>query len=281
MDTLRLKNFRCFEDTGIIDIKPITFLVGSNSSGKSSFLKFFPLLKQSVNVKRNGVFLWLSNDVDFKDFSNTVKDGDGSIELSFQVDKLNISNNRRYTSKSIDNVIISLKISRKNEDFDFLEELDINFYDQCIIVKFDSNDNVEIIINGRIIKSDKEKVKSIGTNSLLPRLLFFKDKNFDDEHSIFCYEELNNILNKVNDSENIQFRKLRRFLFVPYINSTSGFTKHLLKTWNDISETFPQIDISEINNLYLYYHINNIIDSINLNVINLAHSRFCCRVNGF
>lgn len=56
MDTLRLKNFRCFEDTGIIDIKPITFLVGSNSSGKSSFLKFFPLLKQSVNVKRNGVF---------------------------------------------------------------------------------------------------------------------------------------------------------------------------------------------------------------------------------
>lgn len=217
-------------------------------------------------------FLWLSNDVDFKDFSNTVKDGDGSIELSFQVDKLNISNNRRYTSKSIDNVITSLKISRKNEDFDFLEELDINFYDQCIIVKFDSNDNVEIIINGRIIKSDKEKVKSIGTNSLLPRLLFFKDKNFDDEHSIFCYEELNNILNKVNDSENIQFRKLRRFLFVPYINSTSGFTKHLLKTWNDISETFPQIDISEINNLYLYYHINNIIDSINLNVINLAHN---------
>ena len=79
MDTLRLKNYRCFEDTGVIDIKPVTFLVGANSSGKSSFLKFFPLLKQSMNVKRNGVFLWLSNDVDFKDFNNTVKDGDGSI----------------------------------------------------------------------------------------------------------------------------------------------------------------------------------------------------------
>ena len=26
MDTLRLKNYRCFEDTGVIDIKPITFL---------------------------------------------------------------------------------------------------------------------------------------------------------------------------------------------------------------------------------------------------------------
>ena len=272
MDTLRLKNYRCFEDTGVVDIKPITFLVGSNSSGKSSFLKFFPLLKQSMNVKRNGVFLWLSNDVDFKDFSNTVKDGDGSIELSFQVGKLNISNNRRYTSRIIDNVTVSLKISRKNDDFDFLEELTINFYDQCIIIRFDFHDNVEILINGKTIQSDKEKVKFIGTNSLLPRLLFFKDKNFDDEHSIFCYEELNSILDKTDDKENIQFRKLRRFLFTPYINSFSEFTKYLLKSWNDISETSLQIDIDRINNLYLYYHINNIIDSINLNVINLAHN---------
>ena len=272
MDTLRLKNYRCFEDTGIIDIKPITFLVGANSSGKSSFLKFFPLLKQSMNVKRNGVFLWLSNDVDFKDFNNTVKDGDGSIELSFQIDKLNIFNNRRYTSRVIDNVTVTLKISRKNDDFDFLEELNINFYDQCIIIRFDSHDNVEILINGKTIQSDKEKVKFIGTNSLLPRLLFFKDKNFDDEHSIFCYEELRSILNRVDDLENVQFRSLRRFLFTPHINSTSEFTKHFFKTWDDVSSVTPQVDTNRINNLYLYYHINNIIDSINLNVINLAHN---------
>lgn len=272
MDTLRLKNYRCFEDTGVIDIKPITFLVGANSSGKSSFLKFFPLLKQSMNVKRNGVFLWLSNDVDFKDFNNTVKDDNGSIELSFQVDRLNISNNRRYTSRVIDNVTVSLKISRKNDDFDFLEELNISFYDQYIVIRFDSNDNVEININGEIIQSDREKVKSIGTNSLLPRLLFFKDKNFDDEHSIFCYDELKSILNKVDDSENLQFRNLRRFLFIPYINSTSEFTKYLLKIWHNISKISPQIDTNRINNLYLYYHINNIIDSINLNIINLAHN---------
>lgn len=272
MDTLRLKNYRCFEDTGVIDIKPITFLVGANSSGKSSFLKFFPLLKQSMNVKRNGVFLWLSNDVDFKDFNNTVKDGNGSIEFSFQVDRLNISNNRRYTSRVIDNVTVSLKISRKNDDFDFLEELNISFYDQYIVIRFDSNDNVEININGEIIQSDREKVKSIGTNSLLPRLLFFKDKNFDDEHSIFCYDELKSILNKVDDSENLQFRNLRRFLFIPYINSTSEFTKYLLKIWHNISNISPQTDTNRINNLYLYYHINNIIDSINLNIINLAHN---------
>ena len=42
MDSLRLKNYRCFDDTGKVDLKPLTFLLGKNSSGKSSFLKFFP-----------------------------------------------------------------------------------------------------------------------------------------------------------------------------------------------------------------------------------------------
>lgn len=40
MDNLKIKNYRCFDDTGTVDIKPITVLVGANSSGKSSFLKF-------------------------------------------------------------------------------------------------------------------------------------------------------------------------------------------------------------------------------------------------
>jgi hypothetical protein len=35
---IRLKNFRCFQDTGEIEIKPITFLVGKNSAGKTTFL---------------------------------------------------------------------------------------------------------------------------------------------------------------------------------------------------------------------------------------------------
>ena len=70
MNTLRLKNYRCFEDTGDISLKPLTLLVGANSSGKSSFLKFFPLLKQSIGIRKNGVFLWYSDDVDFKDFKN-------------------------------------------------------------------------------------------------------------------------------------------------------------------------------------------------------------------
>jgi len=35
---ITLKNFRCFTDTGPIDLKPITILLGENSTGKSSFM---------------------------------------------------------------------------------------------------------------------------------------------------------------------------------------------------------------------------------------------------
>lgn len=54
MDKIRLQHYRCLEDTGYLSVKPITVLVGANSSGKSSFLKYFALLKQSVcffNIK--------------------------------------------------------------------------------------------------------------------------------------------------------------------------------------------------------------------------------------
>jgi len=52
MDSIRLINYRGLEDTGTVEIKPLTFLLGANSSGKSSFLKILPLLKQSANKDR-------------------------------------------------------------------------------------------------------------------------------------------------------------------------------------------------------------------------------------
>lgn len=54
MEKLRFRNYRCFEDTGGVEIKPVTVLIGANSSGKSSFLEFFPLMKQSVGEMVNG-----------------------------------------------------------------------------------------------------------------------------------------------------------------------------------------------------------------------------------
>ena len=46
--SLRLRNFKAFEDTGPLELKPITVLAGPNSGGKSSVLQSLLLLKQTT-----------------------------------------------------------------------------------------------------------------------------------------------------------------------------------------------------------------------------------------
>ena len=61
---LQLKNFKAWTDTGLVDLKPVTMLLGTNSSGKTySFATQTPLLKSigcqwiksgKLSIKREG-----------------------------------------------------------------------------------------------------------------------------------------------------------------------------------------------------------------------------------
>jgi hypothetical protein len=75
MRSIRLTNFRSLLDTQRIELRPITVLVGANSSGKSSFLRFFPLLRQSMETPTQSPLLWYTDTgyVDFGDFSQAVR----------------------------------------------------------------------------------------------------------------------------------------------------------------------------------------------------------------
>ena len=175
MDKIRLKNYRCFDDTGEIELKPITFLVGANSSGKSSFLKFFPLLKQSIGVKRNGVFLWLSKDVDFKDFKNTVKDGVGDIEIIFTISNCEMnSRNFLLPTPEKEKLEVSLTLSSKLDGSDYLKELKITLRDNNTInLSFEDGDKVEITINDdKTIKQEKGSYYSFNSKSFFPDILY-------------------------------------------------------------------------------------------------------------
>jgi len=48
INSIRIRNFKSLKDSGRIDIRPLTILVGPNNSGKSSVLQALMLLKQSV-----------------------------------------------------------------------------------------------------------------------------------------------------------------------------------------------------------------------------------------
>lgn len=75
MNSIRLQNFRSFRDTGTIELRPLTILVGTNSSGKSSFLRFFPLMKQTREAFSGAPLLWNGPYVDFGDISTVMRRG--------------------------------------------------------------------------------------------------------------------------------------------------------------------------------------------------------------
>ncbi len=83
MDGIQIKNLRRLVDTGLVKLKPITLLVGANSSGKSTFLRVLPLFKQSVNAKIIGPILWYGSEVDFGSYSTALRKGASNMEFTF------------------------------------------------------------------------------------------------------------------------------------------------------------------------------------------------------
>ncbi|MBP2143391.1 putative ATPase [Methanococcus voltae] len=83
MESLRIKNLRCFEDTEEIQLNKLNIFLGTNSSGKSSILRTFPLMKQSIEKKTSEPILWYGDYVDFGNFENSLHDKDNE-EISFE-----------------------------------------------------------------------------------------------------------------------------------------------------------------------------------------------------
>lgn len=83
MLSIRVENLRSFNDTGEVMIKPITVLVGQNSSGKSTFLRTFPLFKQSYESRTRGPILWYGQYVDMGDFITARNKNSDKNEINF------------------------------------------------------------------------------------------------------------------------------------------------------------------------------------------------------
>ncbi len=125
-------------DTGIIPIRDINILVGANSSGKSSFLRVFPLLKQGINTNKKGPILWMSEDVDFGDFKTAVRKGENNIVFEF-------TDKGVYEGKTC----LRFDVVMDGANNDYINSIFCRYLDQEIDVKINSKKNIEkISING-------------------------------------------------------------------------------------------------------------------------------------
>lgn len=81
---VRWKNFKGFGDTGWINIKPVTIILGSNNCGKTSFLAPLLLMNQTINSRDSLSPLILKGDVyDGGNYQEIVKDYDESKDIFF------------------------------------------------------------------------------------------------------------------------------------------------------------------------------------------------------
>lgn len=146
MDNIKLKNFRNIENSGTIKLKPLTIFVGKNGMGKSSLMRIFPLIKQSVAVSKKGPLLWYSEKgVDFGNFKTAVMRGKNNIQIGFSVFYKNGKVNGFEVE--IEFVIVPFKDTRRKDEisYDYVESLTMKFLDTTVFVKFDKfdeNDNV-------------------------------------------------------------------------------------------------------------------------------------------
>lgn len=99
MKSLRLVNIRSFADSQAVAIAPLTLLVGQNSSGKSTFARFFPLLRQTTEVLAREPLLWLGRFVDFgsaEEVVSKVSNGEAfGADFEYVIDRGIISLHRR------------------------------------------------------------------------------------------------------------------------------------------------------------------------------------------
>ena len=89
---LRLKNFKAWKDTEKVSLQPVTMLLGTNSSGKSSLIQSLLLLKQTAQSPDRSIHLNLGGDevndlFNFGDFDSVLTAAEGvprRFEIAFR-----------------------------------------------------------------------------------------------------------------------------------------------------------------------------------------------------
>ena len=134
MKSIGIKNLRSLKNVEQIEIKPITILVGRNSSGKSTFLRIFPLLKQTLEAKTAEPILWYGKYVDFGDYDQSKTHNEKEdIELTFGLEIPDVSKISTKSTVFVDDrdkkmeatatfslkkqVVSSINVSIKDQNF--------------------------------------------------------------------------------------------------------------------------------------------------------------------
>ena len=299
LKNIRFENFRGFIDTGKIDVKPLTVLVGGNASGKSTFLRFFPLLKQTLTTKTSEPILWYGDLVDFGDFETTLnnhsKDKGMYVTLSFDLHYTDLINYRVFRRLYDDKILyynrfledknkikekidteIRVKIDKKN-----FSEIHIDIYGHKIQVNqnsdgeltklkinsFDFTDSNEFFVK----KIDTTKYKLVSSYfDFLPSLVRLEDNNKEELiiYKNWDYEPLKRFIKSHSDARTSN-ETIENIISRAFIGTYEQIIENYKKKYvpqsftKKITKTFSNNEKDILVAYTVFYNLNSIISSIN------------------
>lgn len=209
MEKMRINNLRSLKDTGEINIKKMNILVGNNSSGKSTFLRIFPLLKQTFNNKVNGPILWCGDDDDYVDFGSfneavNYSATEKCINLEFEF-KIDIHNDRfsfgvqkKQNKKENVKVLFSIKSGKSGREYIALYKYKLRQYTLEVYFS-EQNQIVDLYLDGEKIELDTSTERYFS-------YFYYSQSVFDvslDSIGRSAYEHLSNLLNILDSEKNL------------------------------------------------------------------------------
>ena len=202
MKTIRIKNLRSLKDTGDIQLKPITMLVGANSSGKSTFLRTFPLFKQGIGVNKQGPILWYGNEVDFGSYEEALRRDANMMQFSFKWD--NLQYDKRYYGVPYafeDGLNIDCSFDLASSGYNsYVRNIYIKVNQSKVELHFSIQNRIEIFVDGEKIDSLFSYAYKQYYGAILPIInirptLGRMEENDDESYSLFYYDTyLHNVL---------------------------------------------------------------------------------------
>ena len=275
---VRIQNLRSLVDTGFIEIKPLTILLGSNSSGKSTFLRSFPLLTQSVTKSLREPISWFDESyVDFGDYdtakSKFVDNNDGII-FSYKISKPLSKRTSLYVSIN-DEVNPYIIIPGSTINISFVKDNKGMFVNKVTLMN--GNLNVELFIadrdssvimtvNGARVMEELNLRWSYGSRrKLIPE---FENDNIYDEMPNLMDSKFDNYANSVLRkycSKNLKNNVRLWEIISNWTSNKQCFLKILQKTKLTMLSKYANawdVETKEFNEIYdtlaLFYTIKSL-----------------------
>lgn len=280
MEAIRIENLKSLIDTGQIPLKSMNLLLGPNSSGKSTFLRVFPLLKQSIEVRTRGPILWYGDYVDFGNYATAVHKGASEIAFHFDIKVEGTKGKNLYyynrNPNFVENKNIKIKTCiKENNDTTFIYKLILSFDDQIIDIGFSAKGKVETLkVNESNLTNYCDNLRTINTLGLFPRIreISKSDESIDVfggpyHQGILFFNQLYELL-KSKNRKNTSDNTLRRLLFKFGIGSKNQVLRNIIDNTTSLKHLQKQIvewnlynkDFIIFNDLLVASRISFILD---------------------